>query len=423
MNNKWLILLDLSLQLCRAGSYFMWKTLLMKAFQPLASSSNNILDLPCQQTCLETWLPSQTWQKHHQVQKTNWWAFWKGTTRGRSISVMFHSKRKLFRRKNRRLFAVFVHYDKNLPFLDRIKYWNGGKGSPVFCRIWSRHPSVLVPTSGRHSPSRAQGTLTVCDSRRGWWCLPWRDSQEHQAAQMRNPKAVHSEARLAQPSPKGALFPPAQTGASRWQRWQLQLDLSLDRSLFPLSVTLLLSFSPINTHMLYSWSCIQTRGKPPEPGIMKVAGKLEGCPYSVLEPVTATWLYLGVVEGESFRDNKTVRLWRGAFFKLLQPRLARFAVKIHLLLQAQSHWREPSWLLYVSWFMPSYQTGLLLASLPSQSSSCLTDLTEPSWPGVGSSDPAPAKLFALQEGSPGARWHTPKGLKIPILKLCSDKVC
>lgn len=109
----------------------MWKTLLMKAFQPLASSSNNILDLPCQQTCLETWLSSQTWQKHHQLQKTNWWAFWKGTTRGRSASVMIHSKRKLFRRKNRSLFALFVHYDKNLPFLDRSKYWNGGKGSLV----------------------------------------------------------------------------------------------------------------------------------------------------------------------------------------------------------------------------------------------------------------------------------------------------
>lgn len=151
MNNKWLILLDLSLQLCRAGSYSMWKALLMKVFQPLASSSNNILDLPCQQTCLETWLPSQTWQKHHQVQKTNWWAFWKGTTRGRSVSVIFHSKRKLFRRKNRRLFAVFVHYDKNLPFLDRSKYWNEGKGSSLFSRIWSRHPRVLVPTSGRHT--------------------------------------------------------------------------------------------------------------------------------------------------------------------------------------------------------------------------------------------------------------------------------
>lgn len=32
---------------------------------------------------------------------------------------MPHSKRKLFRRTNKRLFAVFVHYDKNLPFLDR----------------------------------------------------------------------------------------------------------------------------------------------------------------------------------------------------------------------------------------------------------------------------------------------------------------
>lgn len=117
MNNKWLILLDLSLQLCRTGSYFMWKTLLMKAFQPLASSSNNILDLPCQQTCLETWLPSQTWQKHHQVQKTNWWAFWKGTTRGRSVSVMIHSKRKLFRRKNKRLFAVLFIMIKIFLFL------------------------------------------------------------------------------------------------------------------------------------------------------------------------------------------------------------------------------------------------------------------------------------------------------------------
>lgn len=162
MNNKWLILLDLSLQLYRAGSYFMWKTLLMKAFQPLASSSNNILDLPCQQTCLETWLPCQTWQKHYQVQKTNWWAFWKGTTRGRNVSVMFHSKRKLFRRKNRRLFAVFVHYDKNLPFHDRSKYWNGGKGSPVFSRIWSGHPSVLVPTQADTEPPPVSRAHSLC---------------------------------------------------------------------------------------------------------------------------------------------------------------------------------------------------------------------------------------------------------------------
>lgn len=193
MNNKWLILLDLSLQLCRAGSYFMWKTLLMKTFQPLASSSNNILDLPCQQTCLETWLPSQTWQKHHQVQKTNWWAFWKGTTRGRSVSVMIHSKRKLFRRKNRRLFAVFVHYDKNLPFLDRSKYWNGGKGSPLFSRIRSRHPSVLVPTSGTHTAPPVSRAHCWGWQQQGMGIMPWSYSHEHQAAQMRNPKAVCRE--------------------------------------------------------------------------------------------------------------------------------------------------------------------------------------------------------------------------------------
>lgn len=305
--NKRLILLDLSLQICRTGSYFMWKTLLMKAFQPLASPSNNILDLPCQQTCLETWLPSQTWEKHRQVQKTNWWAFWKETTRGRSVSVMFHSKRKLFRRKNKRFFAVFVHYYQNLLFLDRKKYWNGGKGSPLFSRIWSRHPSVFVPTSGRHTASSCvRGTFPVCDSSRGWWCLPCRYSHEHRAAQMRNPKAVHSEAWLAEPSPKGALFPPAQTGASRWQRWRLQLDPSLDRSLFPLP--LLLSFSPINTHTLCSWSCIQTGGKPPEPGIRKGGRQAWSLPmFRVLESVTATWLYLGVVGG-FFRDKKTVRL-------------------------------------------------------------------------------------------------------------------
>lgn len=72
--------------------------------------------------------------------------------------------------------------------------------------------------------------------------------------------------------------------------------------------------------------------------------------------------------------------------------------------------------------MPSHQAGPLLASLPSQSLSCLADLTEPSWAVVGISDPAPAKPFTPWEGSPGAQWHTPKGLKIPILKLCSDKV-
>lgn len=70
--------------------------------------------------------------------------------------------------------------------------------------------------------------------------------------------------------------------------------------------------------------------------------------------------------------------------------------------------RELSWLLYVAWLMPSHQAGLLFASLPlSQSSSCLTDLTEPSWPGVGISDPASAP----QKGSPGAQMAHPKRTK------------
>lgn len=38
---------------------------------------------------------------------------------------------------------------------------------------------------------------------------------QHQAVQLRDLKAVGSEAWVAEPSPKGALFPSAQTGAGR----------------------------------------------------------------------------------------------------------------------------------------------------------------------------------------------------------------
>lgn len=148
----------------------MWKTLLMKAFQPLSSPSNNILGLPCQQTRFETWLPSQTCQKHHQVQMTNWWAFWKATTRGRSVSVMLHSKRKLFRRKNRRLFAVFVHYDKNLPFLDRHRANIEMEENTAHCSAESDHYISVFqnpPRAGTQPPSLFRAHCAACDGRRG----------------------------------------------------------------------------------------------------------------------------------------------------------------------------------------------------------------------------------------------------------------
>lgn len=310
MNNKWLILLDSSLQLCRAGSYFMWKTLLMKAFQPLASPSNNILDLPCQQTCLETWLPSQTWQKHHQVQKTNWWASGKGPPEeGAFLWCSTVKENSLGERTGGFLLCLFIMIkiflfltEANIEMEEKAAHCSAGSDHDISaCRFSPWADTQPPPTSRAYSL-----WVTVAE---GWWCLPWRYSHEHQPAQMRNPKAAGSEAWLAEPPPKEALFPPAQTGASRWQGWQLQLDPSLDSSLFSLPVTLLLSFSPINTHMLYSWSCIQTRGKPPKPGIRKGGREAWSLPiFRVLKPVTATWLYLGVAEGGSFKDKKTARL-------------------------------------------------------------------------------------------------------------------
>lgn len=38
---------------------------------------------------------------------------------------------------------------------------------------------------------------------------------QHQAVQLRDPKAVGSEVWVAEPSPERTLFPSAQTGASR----------------------------------------------------------------------------------------------------------------------------------------------------------------------------------------------------------------
>lgn len=194
----------------------MWKTLLMKAFQPLSSPSNNILDLPCQQTCLETWLPSQTCQKHHHVQKTNWWAFWKGTTRGRSISVVLHSKRKLFRIKNRRHFSVFVHYCKNLPFLGRHRTNIEMEENTAHCSAGSDHCISVFryPPWADTQPPPLFGC--VWWQQRGSGARSGSTALQRQAVQLRDSKAVGSEAWVTQPSSKGALFPSAQTGASRW---------------------------------------------------------------------------------------------------------------------------------------------------------------------------------------------------------------
>lgn len=294
----------------------------MKAFQPLSSPSNNILDLPCQQTCLETWLPSQTHQKHHQVQKTNWWAFWKRTTRGRSISVMLHSKRKLFMRKNRRLFAVFVHYDKNPPFLNRHRANIEAEENTAQCSVGSDHYISVFrypPQADTQPPPLFRAHSAVCDGRRGA-IVPAREVPrcQHHAVKLWDPKAIGSQEWVAEPSPKGALFPSAQIGAGKWQGWQLGLAPSLDSSLFPLPVAFLLSFSPTHTRMLCSWSCTQTRGKLLNPGIRQ-GGRETWSPsiFGVSDPVTAAGLYLGVVEGGCFVNKKTIRFRWGAFFKLL----------------------------------------------------------------------------------------------------------
>lgn len=191
----------------------------MKAFQPLSSPSNNILDPPCQQTCPETWLPSQTPQKHQQVQKTNWWAFWKGTTGGRSSSLMppeflFHSKRKFFWRKNGRLFALFVHCDKKI-FLFSI----GTEQILKWKKTLPTDPLDLVTTCqclGASSLVQHSlcGTGAVVLAQKILWC--W-----HRAIQLRNPRAAGSKA--VELSPKAAPFPSAQAVADRWQGWQLWL--------------------------------------------------------------------------------------------------------------------------------------------------------------------------------------------------------
>lgn len=70
--------------------------------------------------------------------------------------------------------------------------------------------------------------------------------------------------------------------------------------------------------MLYSWSCIQTGGKPPEPGIRQSCRESWSLPiFRISEPVTAVRLCLGVAEGGSFGKKKIVRLWQLAALTLL----------------------------------------------------------------------------------------------------------
>jgi len=132
---------------------------------------------------------------------------------------MLHCKRKLFRRKNRRLFAVFLLYDKNLPFLNRHRANIQTEENAAHCSVGSDHCISVFrypPRADAQPPPLLRTCCTVCDSRRGA-VMPAREVPpcQHRTVRLRDPKAVGAETWAAKPSPKGALFPSAQTGAGR----------------------------------------------------------------------------------------------------------------------------------------------------------------------------------------------------------------
>lgn len=83
---------------------------------------------------------------------------------------MLHSKRKLFMRKNRRLFAVFVHYDKNPPFLNRHRANIEAEENAAQCSAGSDHYISVFrypPQADTQPPPLFRAHCAVCDGRRG----------------------------------------------------------------------------------------------------------------------------------------------------------------------------------------------------------------------------------------------------------------